>query len=152
MNVLATTYRHPEAHGPLLSLILSLSENSNKVYFYYKNNFHLAYKFSNNVNFIPNSFKILPEEKLFKSNKLFKLLHFLKFTIKLIKLRTNNTYDLIFIIESIALAAFYISTFFCIKKIKTWYHNYGPIYNKSYLSFFLLHIFLFILIIYVIKK
>lgn len=135
MKILAITYAHPESHGALISSILSLSENADKVDFYYKNNFSLTYNFPDNVTFIPNNIKIISEEKLFKSTKYYKFLYFLKFTFKFIKLRFKNDYDLIYIIEPIALSSFYISSLFCKTKCKTWYHNYDPIYNKNNSAF-----------------
>ena len=103
MKILALTYGHPEAHGALISSILSISENANCVDFYYKNNFNITYKFPNNIRFIPNDNKIIPEHILFKSNKIYKFLHFLKFTFKYISLRNKDYYDIIFIIDPIAL-------------------------------------------------
>ena len=145
MKILALTYGHPEAHGALISSILSISENANCVDFYYKNNFNITYKFPNNIRFIPNDNKIIPEHILFKSNKIYKFLHFLKFTFKYISLRNKDYYDIIFIIDPIALSTHYISIFFCKNKSKTWYHNYDPIYNNqsssilsiTYISYFL---------------
>ena len=98
MKILALTYGHPEAHGALISSILSISENANCVDFYYKNNFNITYKFPNNIRFIPNDNKIIPEHILFKSNKIYKFLHFLKFTFKYISLRNKDYYDIIFIL------------------------------------------------------
>ena len=72
MKILALTYGHPEAHGALISSILSISENAKHVDFYYKNNFHITYNFPVNIRFIPNSLKIIPEEKLLKRNKIYK--------------------------------------------------------------------------------
>jgi len=145
LKILAITYAHPESHGALVSSILSLSENATNVDFYYKNNYILSYNFPSNITFIPNNKNIKSEEYLFKSNKFIKFIYFLKFTIKFIKIRCKNKYDLIYIIEPIALSSFYISCFFCKTKSKTWYHNYDPIYDKNstsflsitYLSFFL---------------
>ena len=84
MKILAFTYGHPEAHGALISSILSISENANNVDFYYKNNYKITFKFPDNVTFIPNSFKIIPEDKFFKSSKFYKFFHFVNFTFKLI--------------------------------------------------------------------
>ena len=67
MKILAFTYGHPEAHGALISSILSISENANNVDFYYKNNYKITFKFPDNVTFIPNSFKIIPEDKFFNT-------------------------------------------------------------------------------------
>jgi hypothetical protein len=54
LKILAFTYGHPEAHGALISSILSISENANNVDFYYKNNFKITYKF-------PDKLKLAPE-------------------------------------------------------------------------------------------
>ena len=145
MKILAFTYGHPEAHGALISSILSISENANNVDFYYKNNYKITFKFPDNVTFIPNSFKIIPEDKFFKSSKFYKFFHFVNFTLKFYKLRCINEYDLIFIIDPIALSSYFISTLFIKTKSKVWYHNYDPIYKNdrmsilsvTYLSYFL---------------
>lgn len=134
MKILAFTYGHPEAHGALISSILSISENAKHVDFYYKNNFEITYNFPVNIRFIPNSIKIIPEEKLLKSNKIYKFFHFLKFTIKFMKLRSLYKYDLIYIIDPIALSSYYISTLFFKSNSKTWYHNYDPIYKNNGIS------------------
>ncbi|RZL45775.1 MAG: hypothetical protein EOP00_16765, partial [Pedobacter sp.] len=123
MRILATVYSDPEYYPPTLNAVGILAKQSEKIKILSRNIKDKEWDYPKNVELVKSgSFK--PIRAIEKTNVLWKIASFLKFTFNFYKQIILFKPTWVICYDPIPLFSYKILSLFLIKKPKLWYHNH----------------------------
>lgn len=140
--VVVAVYSHPEYYPPTLNAIDELALKFDEVIVLSRNVFESNWNYPQNVRLVYSGKKIGIRESE-QLNIFLKVLSFLMFALKLLKLTYQKKPKLIQVCDSLPLFSLYIIKPLLNRKIKFWYHNHDVVelkYTRKFsLSWFAFH-------------
>lgn len=122
MKIVVSIYSHPEYYPPTLNAINLLSNEFGKVDVIYNNVLKTEWVFKDNVTLHPVG-SLKPHYEIEKSNKIFKIIRWIKFTYKIYK--RIKYCDIFCANDPIPLFSYFVASLFTSKKpTLIWYHNH----------------------------
>ncbi len=129
-KVVVAIYLHPDYYPPTINAINCLAEICQELVVITNNNCTDDFFIGNNIKFIKIG-KLLNPIEFEKQSTLYKVLFFIKFSVKFFWQSISSKTSLILMYDSIPLFSYYLFQHFLSKKKTSWFHSHDmPIKNK----------------------